>query len=114
MIYLLVVIEVILVVFGQILWKLGLENLGGIKLDNLWGIILSPYIIAGLALYIIATGLWFVILSKSEFSAVYPLQSLAYVLGVFAGLFIFKEYIPFTRWLGSAVIILGVYLVALK
>jgi uncharacterized membrane protein len=47
-------------------------------------------------------------------SAVYPLQSLAYALGIVAGILIFKEHVPAIRWVGVSVIVFGVYLVTLK
>jgi drug/metabolite transporter (DMT)-like permease len=112
--YYLVLINIVLLVSGQILWKIGLQSLGGIKLDNLLALVLSPYILAGMVLYVIATGVWFVVLSKAELSAVYPLQSLAYALGIVAGILIFKEHVPAIRWVGVSVIVFGVYLVTLK
>jgi len=110
-VYGLVLINIVLLVTGQVLWKIGLQNLGGIRLDNLGALILSPYIIIGMALYVVATGIWFVVLSKAQLSAVYPLQSTAYALGVVAAVIIFKEQISVIRWVGVGVIIFGAFLV---
>ncbi len=113
-VYPLVLANIILLVTGQVLWKIGLQHAGGIKPDNIPALVLSPYIISGIVLYIAATFIWFVVLSKAALSAVYPLQSLAYVLGAVLGLVIFKENVPVIRWIGIFVVICGVYLIALK
>ncbi len=110
----LILLNVFLLTVGQVLWKIGLNQAGGISLANMFKVLFSPLIIAGLILFIIATGLWFVILSKADLSYAYPLQSTAYVLGMLAAWLIFKEVIPVTRWLGVAVIIVGVYIVSMK
>jgi drug/metabolite transporter (DMT)-like permease len=39
------------------------------------------------------------------------LQSIAYILALFVGVFLFKEHIPATRWIGTGIILLGVYLI---
>ncbi|MZP29495.1 EamA family transporter [Heliobacterium undosum] len=110
---LLIMINIALLLTGQTLWKIGLQKIGGFSLANLSAIALSPWIIAGLVLYVIATGVWFSILSRMDFSLAYPLQSLAFVFGVLLGWLVFQETIPWTRWFGVAVIVFGVYLVAL-
>ncbi len=111
---LLILFNVVLLTSGQILWKMGLERAGGISVENMTRVIFSPLILAGLALYVVATVVWFVVLSRADLSFAYPLQSTAYVLGVIAAWLIFKEIVPPTRWLGVAVIIAGVALVSYK
>lgn len=104
--------NILLLVIGQVLFKIGLERVGGVSLSNIWKAALSPSIWLGLLLYVAATGLWFVVLSRMSLSLAYPLQSLAYVLGVLAAWGIFGESIPSIRWVGVLVILLGVTLVA--
>lgn len=116
MIYILVLIQVVLLVTGQTMWKMGLDKTGGLQLSSLTKVFTSPYIIGGLGIYAVATLLWFYILSKAkdQFSVVYPLGSLAYALGVVVALLIFKETIPFTRWIGVVLIITGCAFIAAK
>ena len=111
---LLILFNVLLLTSGQILWKKGLIQSGGISAGNLISVVFSPLILAGLALYVVATIIWFVVLSRADHSYAYPLQSLAYVLGVVAAWFLFKEVIPPTRWLGVMVIMSGVALVSYR
>ncbi|MCW2278840.1 EamA family transporter [Heliophilum fasciatum] len=105
--------NIILLLSGQALWKIGLQKLGGFQLSNLLALCFSPWIMGGLVLYVIATGLWFAILSRVDFSLAYPLQSLSLVLGVFLAWTLFQETIPWTRWLGTVIIVVGCYLVSL-
>lgn len=110
----LIMLNVLLLTAGQVLWKIGLNQAGGFTLDNAVKVLFSPLILAGLFIYVIATGVWFIVLGKTDLSFAYPLQSMAYILGVVAALLIFKEVIPPSRWVGVGVIILGVYLVSMK
>ncbi len=112
MIYLLVALNVLLLVSGQILWKTGIPVGADVKT-----ILLSLFtwrVMAGIALYAVATVLWLYILARGQFSVVYPLQSTAYALGVLVAWLVFKEAIPFTRWIGVGLIFAGAGLIAIK
>ncbi|MFD1678150.1 hypothetical protein [Alicyclobacillus fodiniaquatilis] len=105
--------NIILLVGGQTLWKYGLQ---GKDLTDLKSVILamfSPWVIGGIALYVVATVIWIFLLSKISLSVLYPLQSLAYVAAILVSIFIFHEHIPPMRWVGVAVILAGVSLVAI-
>lgn len=114
-VYSLLFVNIVLLVLGQTLWKIGLTGIE-VKLSfiNILKLIFNPYIFLGLVIYAVATIIWFYILSKAELSLVYPLQSLCYVLAAMIGLFFFKEHIPFTRWIGLMLIMVGTYFVSLK
>jgi len=58
--------------------------------------------------------IWIYLLGKVQFSILYPIISLSYVLGILAAKFIFMEEIPTIRWIGVLIIILGVILVGKK
>ncbi|WP_036605332.1 EamA family transporter [Paenibacillus assamensis] len=107
--YLILFANIILLVTGQILFKLGIEKAGGLVWNK---IITSWYVIGGLSLYGIATILWFVVLSRLPLSVAYPLQSISYILGIAAAFFIFSEPVSPTKWVGAVVILIGVYLIA--
>ena len=108
----LLLLNIIMLVAGQVLFKLGLEKMGGVALANSWKAMFVPHIIAGLVLYALATLVWFVILSRMPLSTAYPIQSLAYVLGMVIALLIFNEPVSLTKWVGAGVIIIGVILVS--
>lgn len=89
---------------GQVLWK---EATGGSWLQSFF----SPLFWIGLFLYGVALLIWLNVLHRLPLSRAYPMQAMAYVLGVAASRVILHETIPFTRWVGVAVILLGVTLV---
>jgi drug/metabolite transporter (DMT)-like permease len=112
LVYGLIAVNIILLVTGQLLFKIGLHRIGAVTLHNLYLAFLSPLVVLGLCLYVIATACWFAILSRAELSVVYPLQSLSYVLGLVASVFILHEVVPPIRWIGVCVILVGVFLVS--
>lgn len=115
MTYLLLLLNILLLVVGQTLWKTGLKGLE-VRFDpvSVIKLFLNPYIAGGLLIYVAATVIWLYILSKAELSLVYPLQSLSYVIAAIVAVLIFKESLPLTRWAGIALICLGAYFVSLK
>lgn len=78
--YLILFANIILLVAGQTLFKLSLQKTGCL---NWMKVASSLPIISGLGLYVIASGLWFVVLSRLPLSIAYPLQSIAYVFAIF-------------------------------
>lgn len=52
--------------------------------------------------------LWLVVLSSMPVSQAYPMLSLSYVVVMLLARVIFKEHIPWQRWLGAGIIMLGI------
>jgi drug/metabolite transporter (DMT)-like permease len=104
--------------FGQVLLKKGMNTLGPLTLSSsqavgtIWKIATNPYVIFGLGIYFLGTLFWLTALSRVELSFAYPFASLSYVLMLVASWAIFHENITPLRLLGSAVIIVGVLLIA--
>ncbi|MNJ43739.1 putative 4-amino-4-deoxy-L-arabinose-phosphoundecaprenol flippase subunit ArnF [compost metagenome] len=101
--------NIVLLVTGQVLFKLGLQRAGGLVWQKM---ITSPLLISGLALYGIATLLWFAVLTRLPLSQAYPMQALAYVLALVPAYFLFGEVMTLSKFAGVAVILCGVYLLA--
>jgi drug/metabolite transporter (DMT)-like permease len=112
MIYFLLLVNVLLLVSGQMLWKVGASSINEWGIQTIFYLLRSPSFIGGGLLYVVATFIWMYIISKMPFSVAYPVQSLSYALGVICAYFIFKEQVQVTQWLGVIVIIFGVYLIA--
>ncbi|MFH0809433.1 MAG: EamA family transporter [Pseudomonadota bacterium] len=55
--------------------------------------------------------LWLAVLSWAEFSVALPMTALSYVFGAFLAKYYLGEHLCTTRWLGTALICLGVVLV---
>jgi uncharacterized membrane protein len=124
MIYILglVLICVVMGGFGQIYMKKGLKITGGLELNQvlskkLISTLLERNVFIGFVLYVLASVLWLVVLSKAEVSYVYPLIALGYVVTALLAKFYFpligiqSENITYIRWFGILLILGGVFLV---
>jgi undecaprenyl phosphate-alpha-L-ara4N flippase subunit ArnF len=109
---LIVLLNVLLLVGGQILWKLSLSRTPLTGLDNLGTVLMQPYLLLGCLFYGIATLIWFFALSRFELSRVYPLQSIAYVIGALCGLLVFKETFTTSQWMGLLLLVGGAFMLA--
>jgi drug/metabolite transporter (DMT)-like permease len=112
MVYLVLVGNILLLVTGQVLWKMAVSNMDTWTFESAMRLIMSPLFIGGAALYVVATGLWLYVLSKLPLSVAYPSQSISYILAAIIALIVFKETVQPTQWIGMLVILFGVYLVA--
>jgi drug/metabolite transporter (DMT)-like permease len=108
--FFLILINTLLLVSGQFLWKTGLQHneSGFSSLRTIVQLMLSPYILGGLVLYGIATVLWLYILSRVELGIAYPIQSLAYIFAVFGAYWIFNEPLSVPKVVGCLMILGGV------
>ena len=113
----LIVFGVMLNASAQLALKQGMRQIGyfDFKLGNCGHILLavaaSPYILAGMACYIVSVVVWLLVLSRVEVSYAYPLLSIGYIVTAFAGRLFFHEAIGVTRWAGIIVICVGVWLI---
>lgn len=112
MVYLLLLANICMLVTGQVLWKIAVNPIHQWNVSTFVSLALSPYFLGGAVLYVIATGLWLIILSKLPLSIAYPSQSISYVFGTILAYFFFHESVQPTQWVGIIVIIFGVYLIA--
>lgn len=115
--YILLIFNVFLTVFGQIMLKQGVTNVGRIEsfrelISKFWQLILNPYVLGGVSIYGFTTFVWLVILSRVKLSIAYPMLSLGYVIAIPFSWLVFKESIPKVRIIGAIIICIGVYLVA--
>jgi len=111
----LVLISVVLGAFGQVSMKKGLKNkpiqLNELASMKLFDTVFEPNVFIGTMLYIVATLIWFVVLSNAELSFVYPLLGLGYIVTVIFARFYLGESIALIRWLGVLLIVAGAVLV---
>jgi drug/metabolite transporter (DMT)-like permease len=112
-----IAIALVLGVAGQLLFKEGASKLditfngvGGI-IVLAWRMLSNPFIFIGLVLYAISTFFWIMVLKQKELSLVYPLLASSYILVVLFSILFRHEVVSPTRWLGVAVVSLGVFLI---
>ena len=77
-----------------------------------FGLATHPGILGGLACYVITVVVWIVALSRVDVSIAYPMLSVGYVLNALLAMWLFGEAVTLQRWLGIAVILVGVTIVA--
>ncbi|MCA1841330.1 MAG: EamA family transporter, partial [Actinobacteria bacterium] len=71
----------------------------------------TPQIIFGLALFVVSAAIWLVVLSRVPISFAYPFAGLVYVLTAGFSKYVLHEHVPNLRWLGIALIIIGILVV---
>lgn len=114
---LIALVAIILLVGGQTLLKVGLNDIGGVSLFDgnplvsLLGLFRTPWIIVGFTCYGVSAILWLDVLSKLDFSLAFPLVSLTYVFAVIIGRFVFHETIGLDRVVGVLLILGGLFFV---
>ena len=112
MVYLLLALNIIFLVVGQFLWKTAVAGVQSWNSSSFVSVLFSSPFIGGAALYVVATGLWLMILSKLPLHIAYPLQSLCYVLATIISFCVFKENVTLSQWVGIVVVMFGVFLIA--
>ncbi len=115
----LILASVVLAVFGQLSLKRGMANVGTLSVNDLltsriFSVITEKFVIFGLMLYFVASGLWLVVLSREELSFAYPLIALGYVFTAILAKVLFNESLTLVKVMGILLIVAGAYLIVLK
>jgi uncharacterized membrane protein len=106
---------------GQLLMKRGVNAVGGLTLHGFLAeplryaqlILLNRQILAGFALAAIGAMLYLFLLSRGDFTVVFPiLSAVGFIALPFIGLFILQESITPARVLGTVLIAVGMLIVA--
>ena len=74
----------------------------------------NPYLWSGLLSVFVLFCIWTTILSKVDLSVAVPVASFSYVAIPLVSIIFLGEHIPFLRWVGIAVILVGVILVSIS
>lgn len=92
--------------------KEGLVPAGGWSAAAFRDLLLRPGIIGGLACYALSVVIWVTVLSRAEVSFAYPFLGLGFVFVTFASAFLLGETLNAQRFAGTALIALGVAVLA--
>jgi drug/metabolite transporter (DMT)-like permease len=115
---LLILLDVLLNVTGQLSLKYGMSKIGNFTLAfaTLPPVFLQAatnlHVLFGLICYGLGFMVWLIVLSKAEVSYAYPLISLGYVFTAILARIMFGEAVGFTRMAGICITCLGVFLIA--
>lgn len=122
-VYILLALTVILDIVGQVFFKLGVGHDDGTVPPGvvqrsrlvvfLQSLLQSPWIVAGVVVYVGEFIVWFAALSRAPLSMAFPFNALAYCGVVLASRYILHESVSPRRWLGTLTIAVGVLLVCL-
>lgn len=99
---------------GQVFLKMGLDRLPAFE----WTTSFFKHLALDWPLAACGVGfggaslLWIYMLRNFDFSQAYPITAMSYIFGMFAAYLIFDESIPWTRWIGVVLIIVGVYFIS--
>jgi multidrug transporter EmrE-like cation transporter len=114
----LVLAGVLLNAAAQLLLKAGTNRVGefAFAMDNLLPVgaklATSPFIVGGLACYVVSVVVWILALSRVPVSIAYPMLSIGYVVNALAAWMLFGESLGAQKLAGIGFIVVGVFLVA--
>jgi multidrug transporter EmrE-like cation transporter len=117
----LLVVSVLFATAGQLTLKAAMDSIGRIGSaqvndlgDTVGRAVREPKLWVGLALFGISALFWLVVLSRVNLSLAYPVVGFSYIVVVATARFVFHEHVPVLRWVGVAVIAVGIALVGLS
>lgn len=110
---LLIIVQSVLLVAAQSLLKISVQLFGDFSWSwQYFKTVFTTWQFAASGLCALAAMLvWMYVLKRYPFSVAYPLLSISYIIGLLSAHYIFHETIPFTRWIGVIIVIVGVFLI---
>lgn len=118
-VYIFIGLTIFFTVCGQLLVKSASFEFGPFPKDlaGLFQFLIRAFtnikLLTGLFCAVIASIMWMNALSLSDISFAYPFMALAIVLVLALSPLLFKEVIPWTRWLGVAVVCIGLWIASI-
>lgn len=105
-------------VIGQLLVKAGMLDVGAspshlaLLPQFIWRTFTNERVILGLAAAVFAAVCWTIAVSRTDLSIAYPFVGLGIVLVLALSGLVFNEAVPVHRWLGVAIVCLGLVVAA--
>ena len=112
----LILTGVLLNALAQIPLKKGVQAAGGVSfaLGPLVKLFLQPWVLLGIACYVVSLAIWLGALSKVDVNFAYPFLALGFLANALLARWVLGEPISPLRWVALGVIVLGVALQALS
>lgn len=115
----LIIVSILCSAGGQLALKLGMGKIGAITVVDSTNLVptlvrmfSTPLVLVGLACYGLAALLWMVVLSRLDLSLAYPMVALLYVVIPIAAWLFLGEQVPWFRWVGILVVVLGIFIIS--
>lgn len=109
---------VILTVYSQLVIRWQASGAGplpegaGDRLGYVGALLLNPWILSAIVATFLAGVSWMLAMTRFEISYAYPFVGLTYVLVLAGGVLLFQESMSLAKLAGSALVILGIVVVA--
>lgn len=109
---------IVFTIYSQLIMRWQVAKAGPLPDDAMFkvgyivNLLLNPWVMSGIVATFIAGVSWMLAMTKFEISYAYPFVSLNYVLILAAGLLLFQESISIAKLAGSALIIIGIVILA--
>lgn len=110
---LIALIQSIIITMGQVILKFGLlklETFGWTWVFWRTVILNIPLITSGIMM-VLGTTMWMWMVKTFPLSQLLPLQTMGYVLGILASMFLFNETVNYSQWAGMVLIMIGCILI---
>ena len=113
LVYALLVIACLLTVTGEVLLKLGVDNVGGFgfNIESIFRTFTNWQVVLGFAFVFGGSLFWLAVISKVDLSFAYPLLALNYLIIMIPSRFLLNEAITPTRIAGAIIIVIGVIVI---
>ena len=105
--------------YGQILVRRGMLQVGSLEnyaptvvIAYFWHALCNPYVIGGTVLNAVFYFLFIEALSRTGVTVVLPMTAIEYGFAAFLAVTLLKESVPPVRWMGIALVVIGVVLIA--
>jgi bacterial/archaeal transporter family protein len=113
------IIATISAAYGQILVRRGMLQVGSLEnyapwpvITYFWHALCNPYVIGGTVLNAVFYFLFLAALSWRGVTVVLPMTAIEYGFAALLAVALLKESVPPARWIGIALVIVGVILIA--
>lgn len=117
----LLIVSVVFAIAGQLTLKSAMREVGRIGArevsdagQTLKRAAKEPRLWFGLFLFGVSALFWLVVLSRVPLSVAYPFVGISYILIVAFARYFLHEHVPLLRWIGVAVVALGIAIVGLS
>ena len=113
--FIIILIPILISAIAQIVLKIGIGSatISGRLADYFIKTLTTPLVLLGLGLYGLGALLWLVVLSREDVRFAFPLVSLAYIIAIFLSAIFLKEQVNWARVIGPALIMAGIFVIAL-
>lgn len=82
------------------------------KVSFILSLLINPWVLSGIAATFLAGVSWMLVMTKFEISYAYPFVSLNYILVFLVGFVLFNEPVSLLKLAGTALVVLGLVLIA--